>query len=183
MTVFIRRVAAAGPLAWAVLLLGLAAAVLMVMTEFTTIHSVRLGDTTCGAADAADRNKCLTSGGDQHGYTLLLLAAVAALMTVGAVVGRSRPAAIALGVVGLVVLFVALVLDLPSLDSTRGLEARYSNVSAQTGGAFKLELIAGALALLAGALAFVRLRDDGAAPERARARGGDPDAEAAGSSP
>ena len=150
------------------LLLGLAAAVLMVATEFSTIHSVRLGETTCGAADAADRDKCLTSGGDQHGYALLVLALLAVLMTLGAVLGRSRPAAIALVVIGAVVLFVALVLDLPTLDSTRSLELKYTGVKAQTGGAFTLELIAGALALLAGVLALLRLRRAEAVDEDAR---------------
>ena len=45
-----------------------------------------------------------------------------ALLTFGAAVGRSRPAAYALGAIGLVVLFVALALDRPTLDDKRGLE-------------------------------------------------------------
>jgi hypothetical protein len=155
---FMRRLAAAGPLAWVVLALGLSAAVLMVATEFSTIHSVRLGDTTCGAADAADRNKCLTSGGEAHGYALLGLALLTVLMTLGAVLGRSVPAAVALAAIGVVVLLIALLLDMPDLDSTRNLESKYSDVKAQTGGAYTLEWIAGGLALLAGAVALLRER-------------------------
>jgi hypothetical protein len=155
---FAGRLVGAGPLAWAVLALGLAAAILMVATEFSTIHSVRLGSSTCGAADVADQDKCLTSGGEQHGYSLIALGLLTVLMTVGAVAGRSRPAAIALGVIGVVVLAIALLLDLPTLDSTRGFETRYNDVSPQTGGAFTLELIAGSLAVLAAALALARER-------------------------
>ena len=152
------RLAGAGPLAWAALALGLSAAILMVATEFSTIHSIRLGESTCGAADVADQDKCLTGGGEQHGYALIGLAALTVLMTVGAVLGRSRPAALALGVIGLVVLGIALLLDLPTLDETRGFETRYNDVKAQTGGAFTLELIAGGLAVLAAGFALLRER-------------------------
>ena len=140
----------------------------MVATEFSTIHSVRLGETTCGAADPADRDKCMTSGGDQHGYALLVLALLAVLMTLGAVLGRSRPAAVALAVIGAVVLLVALLLDLPTLDSTRDLELKYTGARAQTGGAFTLELIAGGLALGAGLLALLLARRAAAADDDAR---------------
>jgi hypothetical protein len=155
---FMRRLAAAGPLAWLVLALGMGAAVLMIATEFSTIHSVRLGDTTCGAADPADRNKCLTSGGEAHGYALLGLGLLCALMTLGAVLGRSVPAAVALCAIGVVVLLIALLLDLPDLDSTRNLESKYNDVQAQTGGAYTLELIAAGMALAAGGLALLRER-------------------------
>ena len=170
---FIRRLAAAGPLAWVVLALGISAAVLMVATEFSTIHSVRLGDTTCGAADAADRDTCLTSGGEQHGYALIGLALLTVLMTFGAVAGRSVPAAVALAVIGLVVIVIALALDLPTLDSTRNLESKYSDVKAQTGGAYTLELIAGALALAAGGAALLRERVRPKTRERSRAAAAD----------
>ena len=158
MVLLIRRLAAAGPLAWAVLLLGLAAAVVMVMTEFSTIASVRIGETTCGAADNDVRGVCSTSGGDAHGYALIGLALLTALLALGAAVGRSRPAALALVAIGVVVLGIALLLDRPKLDDTRGLETRYSEVQPETGGGFKLELVAAALAAAAGAAALARER-------------------------
>lgn len=156
--VFLARLADAGPLAWAVLLLGLSAAILMVATEFSTMHSVQLGETTCGAADPADQEKCQTSGGDQHGYALLALALLTALMTFGAVLGRSKPATVAVAAAGVIVLLIALLLDLPTLNDTRGFETRFAKVEAQRGGAFTLELIAGALAVLAGGLGLLRER-------------------------
>jgi peptidoglycan/LPS O-acetylase OafA/YrhL len=160
MTDFMHRLAAAGPLAWVVLALGLAAAVLMVATEFSTIQSVRIGDSTCGAAEERLRDVCDTGGGEQHNWSLLVLGLFAALLTVGAALGRSRPAALALGLVGLIVLFVALVLDRPTLDDKRGLEVYFGErgTDPQTGGGYTLELIAGALAVVACGVALVRER-------------------------
>ena len=171
---FIGRLAGAGPLAWAVLALGLLAAALMVATEFSTIQSVRIGESTCGAAEEEVRNVCTTSGGEQHNYSLLVLGVLAALLAFGAAVGRSKPAALGLGLVGLVVLFVALVLDHPTLDDKRGLETLYGEqgTDPQTGGGYTLELIAGARALLACGLALVRerLRPQGQVGKRERSR-------------
>ena len=160
MSHFIGRLAAAGPLAWAVLALGLSAAALMVATEFSTIQSVRIGESTCGAAEERLRDVCQTGGGEQHNWSLLVLGILAGLLSFGAAIGRSRPAALALGLVGLVVLFVALVLDRPTLDDKRGLEVFFGERGTQpeTGGGYTLELIAGALAVLACAVALLRER-------------------------
>jgi peptidoglycan/LPS O-acetylase OafA/YrhL len=158
LSVFIGRLAAAGPLAWLVLALGLLAAVLMVATEFSTIQSIRIGQSTCGASDPDIRDVCETSGGDAHNWSLLLLGVLTALLAFGAAVGRSRPAAVALGVVGLIVLAIALLVDRPDLDNLRNIETRYNDAEAITGGGYKLELIAGALAVVACGVALVRER-------------------------
>jgi hypothetical protein len=155
---FIGRLAGAGPLAWAVLALGIGAAVLMVLTEFSTIQSVRIGESTCGAADNDVRDLCQTTGGDAHGWSLIALAVLTGLLAFGAAAGRSRPAAYALMAIGVVVVGIALILDHPKLNDTRGLETRYSQVKAQTGGGYTLEFIAAGLALGAGGLALARER-------------------------
>jgi uncharacterized membrane protein YtjA (UPF0391 family) len=156
MPVFIRRLTAAGPRAWIVLALGLGAAILMVATEFSTIQSVRIGDSTCGAAEERLRDVCSTSGGDQHNYALLVLGLFTALLAFGAAVGRSRPAAFALFGVGVVVLLIALLLDAPTFDDRRGLEVYYgeSGTRGERGGAFTLELIAAGLAFAAAGVAL-----------------------------
>jgi hypothetical protein len=152
------RLAAAGPLAWAVLALGLVAAVLMVATEFSTVHSVRVGATTCGALDTAQqRDVCETTGLEAHAGALIVLGAFAALLAFGAGLGRSRPAAVALLAVGAVVLAIALVLDRPTLDDTQDFNA-YADAVGVRGGGYTLELIAGALAVVAGAVALARSR-------------------------
>jgi hypothetical protein len=154
--------------------LGLAAAVLMVFTEFSTIQSVRIGESTCGAAEERLRDICQTTGGEQHNYSLLVLGAFAAVLAFGASVGRSRPAALALGALGLVVLAIALLLDRPTLGDRRGLEVYYGEAGThpQTGGAYTLELIAGVLAVLAAAAALARGRLHLPASRRRRERPG-----------
>jgi hypothetical protein len=128
----------------------------MVATEFSTIQSVRIGESTCGAAEERLRAICSTSGGDQHNYALLVLGLFAVLLAFGAAVGRSKPAAVALFGVGAVVLLIALLLDAPTFDNRRGLEVYYGEAGTrgQRGGAFVLELIAAALAVTAAAVAL-----------------------------
>jgi hypothetical protein len=138
-----------------VLLVGLSAAVLMAATEFSTIQSVRIGESSCGAAEQGVRDICETSGAEQHHYALLLLAVLTAFLAFGAAVGRSRPAAVALVGVGVAVLVIAFAIDHSSLDDTHGLDARYSGVTPETGGGYTLERIAGFLALAAGGLALI----------------------------
>jgi hypothetical protein len=154
---FIGRLAGAGPRAWIVIALGLGAAVLMVATEFSTIQSVRIGESTCGAAEQRLRDICQTGGGEQHNYALLVLGVFAALLAFGAAVGRSRPAALALLGVGVVVLAIALLGDRPTLNDRRGLEVYYGEAGTrgERGGGYTLELIAGALAVLAGTVALL----------------------------
>jgi hypothetical protein len=156
---FIGRLAGAGPRAWVVLALGLCAAVLMIATEFSTMQSVRVGDSTCGVFETAQQqDDCEIKGGEQHAYALVLLGLFTGLLAFGAAVGRSRPAALALLAVGAVVLFIAFVLDRPTLDDVRGFDV-FSRAVGEAGGAYTLERIAGALALLAGlaSLGFDRL--------------------------
>jgi hypothetical protein len=105
------------------------------------------------------------------------------LLAFGAAVGRSRPAAYALGLVGLVVLFVALVLDRPTLDDKHGLEVFFGEqgTEPETGGGYTLEILAGVLAMLAcgAALLRERLRPQEKVGSRTRAREGATDDEPA----
>jgi hypothetical protein len=139
-----------------VLGLGLVAAALMVATEFSTIQSVRIGASTCGAAEERLRDICHTGGGEQHNYALLVLGVFAVVLSFGAAVGRSRPAALALLGVGVVVLGIALLGDRPTLDDRRGLDVYYGEAGTrgEAGGGYTLELIAGAVAVLAAAVAL-----------------------------
>jgi hypothetical protein len=146
----------------------------MIATEFSTIQSVRIGDSTCGAAEERLRNICETSGGEQHNYALLVLGILAAVLAFGTAVGRSRPAALALLFVGAIVLAIALIGDRPTLDDRRGLEVYYGEAGTrgERGGGYTLELIAGALAVVAAAVALlwerVGARAAGVRPRRRR---------------
>jgi hypothetical protein len=151
----------------------LAAAVLLVAADFSTISFRTIGIGAC--SDRVDPGVCRTAGHDSHSYVLVAVGLVGLVMAWGAVVGRSRAAGVAVAALGVVVLFIALAVDLPKLDDKRGLEVRYNDVSAHTGTAFKLELAGGVLLLLAGGLALVRAGSEGKAwqPRRRRRGGGD----------
>ena len=139
----------------------------MAATEFSTIQSVRIGESSCGAAEQGVRDICETSGAEQHHYALLLLALLTAFLSFGAAVGRSKPAAVALIGVGMAVLVIAFAIDHGSLSDKHGLDARYSQVEPETGGGYTLERLAGILAVAAGGLALI-LDADGLAVPRVR---------------
>src|SRR5829696_7304756 len=123
-------------------MLPLAGAALLVAGEFSTLYEVRVaGSVPPGASSSA---------GAHHGYALAVVAAAVAVMAFGAVIGRSRPAAIALWLLAIAALGIALLADRPVTDDT-GLYGRtYDAARAVAGPALRLEL-AGSAAILAGA--------------------------------
>lgn len=151
-----------GGAAFAVLALAVLAAVLMVAAELSTYRSIEVVTASCeelsrtAAADVAD--DCVTSGGEQHGWALLPIAALVLLMGWGAGPGRSRPAAAALVFLGVVVLAIAFVNDLPDVDVTGAVGRNFDQAEGQAGPAVALTIGGGALALLAGAARLALLR-------------------------
>jgi hypothetical protein len=146
-----------------------AAALVLVIAEFSTMSYRTIGIGAC--PDRAGTSVCRTTGHESHAFALLILVPVALVMAWGAVVGRSRAAAIALGCVGVAVLVIALAIDLPKLDDKRNLDALYDDVGGHTGAAFRLELVGGVLLFLVAGLALVRPEPGAAAePRRRRAR-------------
>jgi hypothetical protein len=142
------------PVWTAVLVLGLAAAVFMIVSEFTTLRSVKVLTASCSdLADPSLRGSCVTHGGEEHAYALVLLGLVTALMAWGAAVGRSRPAGIALLAIGAAVVAIALITDVPDIHKTGVLGERFDNAHAEAGPGLYLEIAGGALALAAGAVA------------------------------
>jgi hypothetical protein len=150
-------IGAATPRDLAVLALGAAAAVLMVVTEFTDIYSVKVLTATCeDLADPGLADRCAATGGEQHAYAFLVLGLFALVMAWGAGIGHSRPAALALVAAGVGVLLIAILLDLPDTSKTGALGVNFSEAEAHKGTGFWLELVAGALALLAGTFRLTR---------------------------
>ena len=135
-------------------MLGLAAAVLLVLTELTNLVVVDVAGAGCedAVADRRVAEDCEITGGDQHSFALLAVALLAVVMAAGAGPGRSPPAAAALPVAGLVVLGIALVGDLPDTNSTGQVGPSFANAEASPGPAFWFELAGGALAAAAGLL-------------------------------
>ena len=137
---------------------GLLAAALMGLADVLPIVSVDVASGSCEVindSDPALADGCVQSGFERHGPALLLLGLVTAVMAWGAGLGGSRPAAAALVAVGLVVLGIALLIDLPVTDDTGAIGPRFEGAEAHAEIGFTLELVAGVLAMLAGAARLV----------------------------
>jgi hypothetical protein len=121
--------------------LALVAVALLVIAELTTVFEV-----TVGSLEVVQRS---STAGENHGYALLVVALVAAAMTVLALRG-ARPPALALVVLAVVALGIALGVDLPATRASGDLpeSLAYEQARSRAGTAFGLEL-AGAVALLA----------------------------------
>ena len=133
----------------------LLAALLLVVTEFSTVASVDVGNTSCEVIQDADpslADRCSLSGFERNGGSFLLVAALIAAMGWGAGIGRSRAAAVALVVLGAAVLAWALLVDLPVTDEAGALGNSFENARGKAGTGLTLEIVAGVLAVLAGGL-------------------------------
>jgi hypothetical protein len=127
------------------LALALVACVLLAVAEFTDLYSIHVITVTVHSATV----------GSHHGYALLVIAIVAALMAAGATLGGSRPAALALVALAIAALVIALAVDLPVVDDT-GLYGRdFEQARAQAEIGFKLETAGAVLLLVAGVATLV----------------------------
>jgi hypothetical protein len=151
-------VRAAGPVAILVTVLGVVGALLVLVTEFSTIAEVDVLTTgTCSElADPASREACKTTGFEQHGGAFILLGALALLMAIGAGRRASRPAAVALLAIGAVVLGFALARDVPKTEKVGLIGQNYNNAEAGPGTGLYLEITGSVLLLAAGTLTLVR---------------------------
>lgn len=123
--------------------LALVAVALLVIAEFTTVFEV-----TVGSLEVVQRG---ATGGENHGYALLIVAVAAAIMTPPALRG-ARPAAIALVGLGVAVLCVVLAIDLPDARATGRLpESTYfEDAKARPGSGLYLAAGGGALLMASG---------------------------------
>ena len=136
-----------------VLLLGVAAAFLLVLTEVTTLFEIEVETASCSdLADPDQADECDKTGGEHHSFALVPIAVLIAAMAVGAGLGGSRPAGWALLGAGVVVLAIALIFDLPDTTKTGEVGSNFAAAKAVKGAGFWYELAAGALALVAGGL-------------------------------
>ena len=131
----------------------------MLLTEITTVISVDVAVGSCDtiydtSPELAD--DCEQKGFERSSVALLLLAVLTIAMGSGAAFGRSRPAAFALVAIGVVVLAITLLIDLPASDDTGLIGRRYAAAEAAAGTGLWFELVAGALAVVAGLMRLLR---------------------------
>ena len=152
---FAGRFRGASPLGIGILAAALVAAVLLVATEFSTVASVDVANTSCEViqdSDPALADRCELSGFERNGGSFLLVAALVGAMGWGAGIGGSRAAAIALMALGVAILAWALLVDLPVTTETGALGTSFEGARGQRGTGLWLEIVAGVLAIAAGAL-------------------------------
>lgn len=141
---------------------ALAGVVLLVIAEFTTLFEV-----TVGSLEVVKRS---TTGGENHGYALLVVALAATVMTALALRG-ARPPALALLALGVAALGVALAIDLPDARATGQLPEAvfFEQARARPGPGLYLEASGGVLLVVGGlALAFTAAPRADAARRAAR---------------
>jgi hypothetical protein len=126
------------------LALPLAGAGLLVAAEFATLYDVRVVTTIPRGGSF--------SAGPHHGYALGLMGLVMVPMAVGAVLGGSRPAALALLVLAAAALAIALAVDLPDVHETGLIGKTYDEARAEPRAGLYLELAGSCAALLGAAL-------------------------------
>jgi hypothetical protein len=109
---------------------------------------------------------CAQGGADRHSNALIVLAVLAALMTVVAVAAASRPAAIAVGVAGGVALLIFLISDLRVVDAAGTINDScgvagnsFFDAKAVPQEGFYMEML-GALALAIGGIALATMTQD-----------------------
>jgi hypothetical protein len=150
------------PLAIAVATAALVAGVFMLLAEVTTVISVDLRNTSCEViydSNPALADDCSQTGLERSSVALSLLGLLTFAMGIGAAFGRSRPAALALIAIGLVVIGITLLGDLPASDDTGLIGRDYDQAEASAGIGLQFELIGGILAVVAGLLRVIRPDD------------------------
>ena len=141
---------------------ALLAGVLMLLTEVTTVISVDLKNTSCEViydSNPSLADNCSQTGFERSSVARLLLGLVTFAMGWGAAFGGSRPAALALIAIGVVVLGITLLGDLPASDDTGLIGRDYDQATASAGMGLWFELIGGILAVVAGLIRVIRPDD------------------------
>ena len=135
------------PLRAALLVLPLAGAALLLAAEFSTLYHVRVVTAVPEGGSFA--------AGPHHGYALGVMALGIVVMSLGAVLGGSRPAAVAVLVLAAGALAIALVVDLPDVHETGLIGRTYDAARAEPRAGLYLEIAGGCAALVGGALILV----------------------------
>ncbi len=154
--------ATADTLGLAITALGVLAGVALVATVFVTVTSVDVANGSCEVindANPALAERCSLSGFERHGPAFALLGVLGAVMAVGAGMGASRPAALALIAIGAVAIAITVQTDLPESGETGAIGRSFEGAKAHKGPGLYLELLAGVVAAAAGATRLAKPRN------------------------
>ena len=154
-----------------VLAAGLLAALLLIIVEFSPIASVDVASGSCEVIQDSDpelADRCTLSGFERHGGAFILFGLVVGAMAVGASAGRSRPAAMAMVAIGVIVVIWSLAIDLPEAGRTGALGNNFEGATGHKEFGLYLEIIAGGLAVLAGVMRLTAREEPERPPAPAR---------------
>jgi hypothetical protein len=129
---------------------SLLAALLLVVAEFTALYQIHVATNSVPIKSV--------SGGSNHSYAMLVIGLAAAALGISVWRTGSRPALLALGVLGVVALVIALVGDLPDSHAS-GLAGSashgYVNASSTPSAGLYLETLGAILLILTCGLGFM----------------------------
>jgi len=127
-------------------------ALLLLVAEFTTLFVVR---SSAGGIPARS-----IGTGSHHSYALLPLAVLAIWLTILVMTLGSRPALVAIGVLGVIALLISLLGDLPDAHAS-GLigtfRTHYVSASASPSAGFYMETLGGVLLVISSVSGFLVL--------------------------
>jgi hypothetical protein len=145
---------------------ALLAALLLVVAEFTSLYDVHIATSSVPLKTV--------SGGANHSYAMLVIGLAAAGLGLAVWQSGSRPALLALGVLGVVALLIALLGDLPDSEATglAGSPTRgYVNASSTPSAGLYLETLGSVLLIATCGLGFMTLGAPTPRPRGPRDRG------------
>lgn len=137
------------------------AALLLIVAEFTSLYQVHLATSSVPIKTV--------SGGSNHSYAILVIGLAAAALGLEVWRSGSRPALLALGVLGVVALLIALLGDLPDAHATglAGSATRgYVNASSTPSAGLYLETLGAVLLIATCGLGFMMLGAPSPRPRR-----------------
>jgi MFS superfamily sulfate permease-like transporter len=130
-------------LRWALCAVGLAGAILLIISEFSVVTHVKVITVVLPGTEV--------TGFDQNDGAMLILGLVSLPMLYGSGRAGSRPAMAAVALLGLVALLIALIGDLPDVTKVGTIvRERYEDAKAEPQAGFYLETLGAVLLLIAG---------------------------------
>ncbi len=129
------------------------AGVLLAATLFMTITSVDVANGSCEVINDANpvlADRCSLTGLERHGPAFALLGVLCVVMALGAGLGGSRPAAVALIAIGVIAVVITLLTDWPESGETGAIGRSFEGAKGVKGLGLYAELLAGLLAAAAG---------------------------------
>jgi hypothetical protein len=142
---------------WGLATLGFAGAALLIVSEFSTVTQVKVITVVLPHSER--------TGFDQNSGAMLILGLLALPMLVGAAVGGSRPAMVAVAALGVIALLIALLGDLPDVTKTGTIfRERYEDAKAQAQIGFTFEWLGAVLLILSAGLLLLADAGRRAAP-------------------